>query len=143
MADAFSEAMYGAHIRFNYLLAEHSGQTKMMDSLNDDWSQWFKSNAINPDAIDDWFSVMGARLRVDTARFVRMWCNAVHDHVSVPELDGMIRQQALRNKQERSLLRRGLSPDHKWVGMGRLTYRWEKVRIILADIQEGLNDQAA
>lgn len=143
MADAFSEAMYGAHIRFNYLLAEHSGQTERMDGLKDDWSQWFKSNAVNPQAIDDWFSVLGPRLSAETARFVRAWCGAVHDRVSVPELDNMIRQQALRNKKERSLLRRGLNPDHQWVGMGRLSYRWEKVRIILGDIQEGLNDQAA
>ena len=139
MANEFSEAMYGAHIRYNFLLMESNEKEHMRQDLQEDWESWFSSVIINEASVNTWFTAIEARVRPETYKFVQQWCYSVTNKITLKQLDQMVEAQAKHNKGKRSLLLRRMPKEQGWVGMQRLNYRWERARVILGDIQEGLS----
>jgi len=144
-AARFSQAMLGAHLRFNYLIASNIQQTQRIQALSERFETWRDaakvSNLFHADAIDEWFApcvAQGVRPSFNTRRFINAWHEAMSEAAPTSKLDALVRQQALDNKGNRSLLRRSLRHDTDWVGIDTLQYRWPQARQILIDIKEGL-----
>ncbi|WP_261939509.1 DUF6361 family protein [Pandoraea sp. NE5] len=144
-AARFSKAMLGAHLRFNYLIANNLQQTQRAQELSEQFEEWRgaanDSALFHPDAIDEWFApcvAQGIRPAFNTRRFIGAWHEAMSAGAPTSKLDSLVRQQAIDNKGNRSLLRRSLRHDTDWVGIKMLQYRWPQARQILIDIREGL-----
>ena len=138
MAAEFSELIYGAHLRYNVLLAKRNERDDLLPALESNWQEWFSTVQSDSMMLDSWLADTEARLPSYTTVFLRKWISAVGAKSQVDLLDQLVEKQAERNKGNRTLLKKRLPPDYTWIGMGRLNYRWSNVRIILKDIQNGL-----
>jgi hypothetical protein len=138
MAAEFSELIYGAHLRFNCLLARHNKRDDLVASHESSWQEWISTVQSNSRMLDNWLVDTKARLPLRTTIFLRNWISAVGENKQVERLDQLVKEQAEWNKGERTLLKKRLPSDYPWIGMGRLNYRWSNVRTILKDIQVGL-----
>jgi len=138
LAQAFSELIYGAHIRLNCLLAEQNGREGLLKSHSQAWDAWYESIRPAEDSVQAWLAHTQARLPKSTRAFLLAWCDEVRSGALPSRLDALVQQQSWENKRERSIFRKRLPPDYQWFGMDRLGYRWAQVRIILGDIQKGL-----
>lgn len=145
-AARFSKAFLGAHLRFNYLIAEKLEQTKRAGELSQEFAAWRAAAAdeglFNATAVDEWLSpsvALQVGLKANTRRFIRRWHEAMTAYNTPIEwLDTLVREQAEANKGNRSLLKRSLPADTGWVGIYTLQYRWPQASQILTDIREGL-----
>lgn len=145
-ADEFSEAIAGAHYRYNILIASKARNQALVDSLEEQYQEeWVKPvterKVFYPGCADSWIqcaSEQNARINPTAQTFVRSWADAILNNKSTQELDALVQERALHNKGKRSLLQRSLGETPGWQGMERLSYRWGTAQIILADIQEGL-----
>jgi sulfur relay (sulfurtransferase) DsrC/TusE family protein len=139
LAQAFSELIYGAHIRFNCLLAERNQQHSRHMAHLKDWDSWVDSIQLEQeDCVEIWLKHTEVRLPNYTVRFLKAWYNAIRTKASVQTLDKLVEQQSKDNKKQRSILQKRLAQDIEWFGMSRLNYRWAQVQVILGDIQRGL-----
>lgn len=145
IAQQFSEAITGAHIRYNVLIARKAGNASQMAEYEDKYSRWrdrvSETGLFRSGSADLWLeTACNGRLmfKTLTQRFVRQWAEAVRLGVSSSELDQLVAHQASRNKGRRSLLYRNLGPEPNWQGMEDLSFRWPTVRLILADISRAL-----
>lgn len=137
MAQAFSELIYGAHLRFNIVLAKKNKRNDLLESLEEKWEAWRQQPQGVPDDIDMWIARTDVRLRYHTRVFLKKWCVEAPRKGSEDLLDLLVVRQADDNKKERSVLHKHLPESYQWVGIERLNYRWWQVRTILTDIQEG------
>lgn len=145
-AARFSKAFLGAHLRFNYLIAEKLEQTKRAGELSQEFAAWRAAAAdeglFNATAVDEWLSpsvALQVGLKANTRRFIRRWHEAMTAYnTPIERLDTLVREQAEANKGNRSLLKRSLPADTGWVGIYTLQYRWPQASQILTDIREGL-----
>ncbi|UVE66927.1 DUF6361 family protein [Burkholderia pyrrocinia] len=145
-AARFSKAFLGAHLRFNYLIAEKLEQARRVDELGEEFAAWRvdakEHDLFNAATIDEWLSpsvALQVGLNANTRRFIRRWHEAMSDYDTPTErLDVLVREQADANKGNRSLLKRSLSSDMGWAGIHTLQYRWPQAKQILTDIREGL-----
>jgi len=140
MAAEFSELIYGAHLRFNVLLAKRNERNDLLPSLESNWQEWISTVQSDSSMLDYWLADTEARLPRYTSEFLKNWISDVGAKQQVARLDRLVEKQAERNKGNRTLLKKRLPPDYPWKGMGRLNYRWSNVRTILKDIQKGLHD---
>jgi len=138
MAHSFSELICGAHIRFNHLVAVKGGRDDLITAYGQEWEVWSQSPHVGPESVAQWVRETGARPNVYTLQFLNDWSGAVAKGATLSSLDELVRQQAVRNKRERSILNKPLPREFGWIGMKRLDYRWSQVRTILSDIREGL-----
>ncbi|WP_084003804.1 DUF6361 family protein [Cupriavidus pauculus] len=145
-AARFSKAFLGAHLRFNYLIAAKLEQSRRVAELSKEFEAWRADakelDLFNDKAIDEWMSpciALQVGLNVNTRRFIRLWNEAMSaDDTPTDRLDALVREQALNNKRNRSLLQRSLHSDTGWVGIETLQFRWPQAKQILKDIREGL-----
>lgn len=140
LAQEFSNVLYGAHIRFNMVLARVHGRTKRYEDIRDNqWNRWqhegYKPDHILEATADKWLSQVAPRVDVHTRDFLRNWCQLVGSDASEDALDGLIIQRIKTTKGQRSLYHRGLRDDFQWAGMGEQDFRWPNVRTILADVE--------
>jgi hypothetical protein len=146
LANEFSLAMEGAHIRYNVLLAKSNGFDSRLKQYEDMYSQWkdkvSKLNIFKPGCAERWLYgdiVAFTYLKESKAsKFVWDISAIMQSGANTDELDGRVRNQVKCNKGNRSLLDKKLNND-EWVGIRRLDYRWSSAKIILQDIQDGLN----
>lgn len=138
MAQAFSELIYGAHLRFNICLARLNRRENLLKDFNERWEDWRREIHTNPDDIERWLLTTKVNLKPGTLVFLKGWSSAIARFASEPELDALVQRQARENKQERSVLNKRLPESFTWLGMERLDYRWFLVRTVLRDVQEGL-----
>lgn len=138
MAQAFSELIYGAHLRFNICLARLNQREDLLETFNTRWSDWCQQIQASPDDIERWLMTANVSLKPATLLFLKAWSNAVARSAPESELDALVQTQARENKQERSVLNKRLPKSFTWLGMDRLDYRWFLVRRVLSDVQEGL-----
>jgi hypothetical protein len=145
LANQFSEALAGAHIRYNIVLAQNAKNMRLVEEREQQYQEWLaeaqQNKSIYPDCANIWLQCAGeegARINSSSQSFVRQWCTAVLKNAPTAELDLLVRKQAESNKGKRSLLLRSLGENPSWQGMERLSYRWGTVQIILSDIMEGL-----
>ena len=144
LADEFSDAVRGAHIRFNILIARNSGNAALEAEREELFSQWLvqarERNLFSPSSVDDWLkaaTVGGARINVNAREFLRQWHEAIFHNQPVSSLDRLVESRAQKNKGRRSILLKNLGEAPNWQGMDSLSYRWPTVRTILRDVVQG------
>jgi len=147
LANEFSLAMEGPHIRYNIILARKNGFENSVAKYTKEFAKWKAEvlgiNLFYEHADDAWLS--GAKrehrrpFKARTTSFVKLWSELMRNNASDEVLDEMVEKQAIDNKKERSLLRKKVI-NEGWVGIRRLDYRWFYVRKILTDIQQGLKN---
>lgn len=147
LANEFSLAMEGPHIRYNIILARKNGFEKSVAKYTNEYAQWkaevLGKNLFYEHAEEAWLS--GAKrehsrpFKSRTTGFVKSWSVLIRSDASDEILDKLVEKQAIDNKKERSLLRKKVV-NEGWVGIRRLDYRWFYVRKILIDIQQGLKN---
>jgi len=145
LANEFSLAMEGPHIRYNIILAQRNGFEKSVETYTQEFVEWKekvrKKHLFHQQSDDAWLSAAKRNhaqpFKSKTTNFVKAWSKLIRENAVDEELDKLVEKQALDNKKERSLLRKKLIKEG-WVGIRRLDYRWFYVRKILKDIQKGL-----
>ncbi len=138
MAHAFSELIYGAHLRFNILVARNNQREDLVNQYESHWLDWRKVRQAGPEQVMQWLAATNITLQGRVGAFLMEWSEHIANNASVVVLDALVEKQALGNKKERSILKKRLPDNYRWIGMSRLDFRWSQVRTILGDIQEGL-----
>lgn len=146
LANEFSLAIEGAHIRYNILAAKNNSFYEKVDLYEEQYQQWSeKMKALDFFRIDRagrWLSIFSNgsshSLKDKSEKFVIRFCEMQKSNASLEQIDKLVEKQALDNKGERSLLKKKLNNDG-WIGMRRLDYRWGSAKVILQDILEGLH----
>lgn len=146
LANEFSLAMLGPHIRYNILLAKNAGFENKKNEYLRQYEEWLATvSSLDTFRIGcelEWFglvtNVRGIRINDKTKQFISSWCQAIQSNKSENDLDVIVSKQAKNNKGERSLLIKGIEKE-QWVGLPRLDYRWSSAKNILKDITVGLN----
>ncbi|MCK5605472.1 hypothetical protein KAR91_26505 [Candidatus Pacearchaeota archaeon] len=145
IAQKFSMAMEGAHIRYNCLIARKMEHEKLLEKYEIEFSDWqdrFSGTSLfHSDAADIWISAarnQNPNIKSKAIVFVREWNKALLSGLSLENLDSLVSGQAKRNKGKRSLLNKNFPKKDVWIGMRVLDYRWNQARRILDDIAVGL-----
>jgi len=140
-ANEFSCALYGAHLRFNILIAESAGNKDLKDAYEKQFTDWRENyqTIFQPESPDKWCSLLNKRLRPKTRSFIHQWVDLIKNDALIEDLNRCVHKRAIDNKKERSLLNKDLGSKPSWKGMSTLSYRWPQVRIILKDIVEALD----
>jgi len=147
LANEFSLAMEGPHIRYNIILSQKNGFEKSVEKYTQEFEDWRKKvkqkDLFYQQSDDIWLSTAkrdyARPFKPKTTNFIKAWSKLMRDGASEEELDKLVEKQAIDNKKERSLLRKKVL-NEGWVGIRRLDYRWFYVRKILKDIQRGLSN---
>jgi hypothetical protein len=147
LANEFSLAMEGPHIRYNIILARKNGFADSVEKYTKEFEEWkaevLGRNLFYAHADDAWLSGAKRELsrvfKARTTSFVKLWSDLMRSGASDEMMDALVEKQAIDNKKERSLLRKKVV-NEGWVGIRRLDYRWFYVRKILKDIQQGLKN---
>jgi hypothetical protein len=144
LAEEFSDAIRGAHIRFNILIARKSGNTTLEAEREELFSQWLEHvrerNLFSASTVDDWLQAAtsgGTRINVNAREFLRQWHEAIYQQKPVDSLDLLVENRAQKNKGRRSVLLKNLGEAPNWQGMDSLSYRWPTARTILLDVVQG------
>lgn len=144
LAEEFSDAVRGAHIRFNILIARNSGNTALEAEREELFSQWLERarerNLFSASSVDDWLQAAtsgGARINVNARGFLRQWHESIFQNQPVGSLDRLVESRAQKNKGRRSVLLKNLGEVPNWQGVDSLSYRWPTARTILTDIVQG------
>lgn len=143
----FSFVLEGAHIRYNVLIAQRANNLNHLKCLDEEFELWLDQarnqlTIFDRQSVDCWYeSAFGPYKNANnrTREFIENWCDLISERASVDKLDACVRQQAIANKGARCLLKKALSENQGWVGMRKLEFRWPSAKVILQDIQEGLN----
>jgi len=139
MAQAFSELIYGAHLRLNLLLVRNGAEHRaLLDTYSEDWEAWRSQAHAQPQEVQRWLAHTQVSLPDHTRAFLGNWARQLAGNAQEAELDRLIADQAKANKNQRSILSKRLPEGFEWHGMKRLDYRWAQVRNVLRDVQEGL-----
>ena len=153
----FSEAIHGASLLYNLMLAEASLARSLpkaaarVDGYRgqlDDWAAMLEARSVAIEAVDrsEFWSVIhgsGANVAWPVQRFVNLWLDAVDAGVDVVNSDAL--RSAIREREhqlKRSLARLSNSRTlETWggsSGMGWFDYRWRVGRAAVNDIAVGL-----
>jgi len=144
LAEEFSDAIRGAHIRFNILIARKSGNTTLEAEREELFSQWLEHvrerNLFSAYTVNDWLKAAtcgGTRINVNAREFLRQWHEAIYQQKPVNSLNLLVENRAQKNKGRRSVLLKNLGEAPNWQGMDSLSYRWPTARTILLDVVQG------
>ena len=144
LASEFSLAIEGPHIRYNIMLAKNNDYEDSVDKYEQEYEEWLddtrSKNIFKEGCEDEWITVsdeVNRTIKHSTRSFVKQWCEALRQNVNHEQLNKIVSTQAIRNKGERSLLKRKLA-NNQWMGIRRLDFRWGTARTIIQDIQDGL-----
>jgi len=141
-AQAFSIAMEGPHIAYNYRLADRNGFESLAQRLEKQYTEWLaaatQEGVFDRLCTDDWFAaIAGSRINPNSIVFVKDCCQLIHRQAAFLEMVRLVDKRARENKGKRSLLSKKRNSE-AWAGMRRLDYRWPIARQILSDIDNGL-----
>ena len=144
LANDFSDAIYGAHIRFNGLIARNSGNDALVAEREELFSEWLEDakerNLFSASSVNNWLQAAtagGARINTNALKFLRQWHEAIFQNQHPGSLDRLVESRAQENKGNRSVLLKNLGEAPHWQGMDSLSYRWPTARTILKDIVQG------
>lgn len=146
LANEFSLAIEGPHIRYNIIAARRNNFDTKVQQYEEEYLIWqdrVKDKGLfHADSANRWLSVFNngsAHSIKNLSRdFVIEFCGMQQSNTPLGQVDKLVMEQAHRNKGERSLLKKKLSND-EWLGIRRLDYRWSSARVILRDIRDGLH----
>lgn len=148
LANEFSLALEGAHIRYNILAAKNNSANDMVTTYKTKYAAWkiqvSKLKLFNNHSAKNWLSIFDKdtqrTLNSRTREFVINYCRLQQDNIPLIELDKMIEKQVVENKGARSLLKKKINREEWiWIGIRRLDYRWGSAKTILQDIWGGLH----
>jgi hypothetical protein len=157
-ARLFSEAMHGAGLLYNLMLAEERGNAEWVDDYRKRFTTWATLLVSRQDALRSWqradfwaiiVDSTRARVTFQTRRFVDTWLDLALGTSSPRSLAEHERARALVRERERVLKRararlgdpRALERWNGASGAEQLNYRWHRVRTIVADILRGLGKE--
>lgn len=139
ISNDFSEIMYGAHIRYNYLIQEKFKNAQKHSDLWDEWQSNIRQKCFNFEGFSahDLFIYSSKTWNV-TQIFVSEWIAAIKSspgHTDIERLDMLVRSQEINNKGHKARLKFGAEFENgEWFGLQRLTYRFSNARTIVNDI---------
>lgn len=150
----FSEAIHGAQLLYNLLLAQKSQHSQLIERYTVDLEEWFSSLNSRRDPLrlwdrgQFWKVVMsrGARVAVPTRGFIDAWLDialngkTVHSVIENRRAQDLIanREIALKGKLARLESPRSLELWSGSAGTAQLDYRWRVTQNIVRDILAGL-----
>jgi hypothetical protein len=146
LAHDFSELMYGTHIAYNILIQK---QKYKKYYFKDDWDDWLTGlnktmidyKNFNPQVLFNYPYAVSTREY--TKSFIeRFWECIASGGNKFDNIKDLIIHQEQRNKGSKARLKWERWDDVKeesWIGLTRLDYRYRNAKVILNDIQMGLN----
>lgn len=141
----FSQAMEGAHLRYNCVIAHRANNERKLSEYELQFTEWLdqfgNTSLFREDYYQNWMMAafpLNKSINARTESFIAKWCQLIASGTSTAKLDEFIIQRANDNKGARSLLRKALPESQNWVGMHKLDYRWTSAIRILRDIEQGL-----
>jgi len=153
-ARLFSEAMHGAALLYNLMLAEASRNAEWISGYRGSFTSWSTFVATRQAVFQRWhrgeFWAMAnsanCRVTARTRRFVDKWLDLVLKSASPESLidHGGARELVREREQILKRSRARLGNPHaleRWNGSSgaqQLDYRWHRVRTIVADVLRGL-----
>lgn len=144
LANEFSHAMEGPHIRYNIILAKKNGFDAKAEKYTKEFYEWLnhvqQNHIFYPECAEMWINTAKKEhlhpFNSKTVNFIKDWSQFIYENTSEQDLDNLVEGQAIKNKGSRSLLHKKINKD-KWIGIRLLDYRWSSAIKILKDIQKG------
>jgi hypothetical protein len=149
-ADMLSQAMYGAAILYNLMLAEVRNSTPLVRTRHDDAKQWLESldwRSLGEWSLDWVWPLAFKHQQVvspNTLDFCKRWLGLLLDSRESIMKDKrareLIRAREMRLKGGRSRFTNPRALD-QWsgsAGLFRMNYRWPTVTRFIRDLQDGL-----
>lgn len=150
----FSEAIHGAALLYNLMLAEKSGRGKLILDYSEQFRDWGRLVGERRAALAGWdrgrfweiVTSGGADVKLPTQTFIDRWVDLclqsrgvgrAADSTTMRSLIGD-RERALKRSQSRLDNHRALELWSGAAGTSRLSYRWPKAELIITDILRGL-----
>jgi len=153
-AQNFSEALFGAALLYNYLLANKIKNASLTEQYHQDLVEWQKQLTIRTAYWKRWDQGAFWRLAksignvpLGTERFVNQWLSLLFEDGKIAKPENKQSMHALIEERERRLKgsrSRFASQRHLeiWNGAasaGQIEYRWRVARRILTDVLNGLH----
>jgi len=152
----FSEAMHGASLLYNLLLAERAGEDELMEEYRDRIGTWRTLLQTREAELEEWDRsafwelVLGTRARVPSParQFISEWLRiALASAGNVADAEParqLIRERELRlkGKQARLFNQDALDRWNGYAGVRQLEFRWSNAVRILEDIRAGLRGES-
>jgi len=150
----FSEAIHGAALLYNFLLAEKSAKKELMKIYQADLKDWAESMSARAGELTGWdrkrfWAIVSSnpniRISTPTHHFVTSWLDlalspAIADHIKSHDPARKLiqnREESLKGNLARLNNRDALRLWNGAAGTGRLDYRWRQAKTIVADILAG------
>jgi len=143
LANEFSLALEGPHIRYNFLLAKKNNHVDKIKQYKVDYEAWLDGvrtkDLFTANCAGKWLSVVDTRaIKSGARRFIQDCCDILQKDSTAKQLDLLVKSRVDANKGPRSLLKRNLKSD-KWNGIRRMDYRWGSAKVLIKDIRDGLH----
>jgi Family of unknown function (DUF6361) len=150
----FSEAILGAQLLYNLLLAQKSQHSELIERYTIDLEEWFSGLISRRDPLSHWdrdqfwkvTMSKGARVAVPTRVFIDTWLDialnaeSAHSVIEDRSAQNLIarRESTLKGKLSRLENPRSLEIWSGAAGTAQLDYRWRVTQNIVKDILAGL-----
>ena len=158
LARRFSLHVEGMPLLYNLLLAEHfrqefGGDEEWIDRYRAELAEWEEREAqappCDPDTIWTFVNSRGAHPAKPQCRFVESWSSRLAENGVAGTADDDVlrkliadREQQLKGKRARLTNSARLLNWNGRVGVGRMDFRWFRVRRLLSDLHQGLGRAA-
>lgn len=155
LARRFSLHVEGMPLLYNLLLAErlhfhHDGSEEPVERYRDELSEWAvreaDEDAYDPTALWDFAASRGARVPAPQRRFVESWSRRIAEILPTQVIEDESlrslvanRERQLKGKRARLVNTGRLLDWNGAVGVGRMDFRWHRVRQLLLDLHQGLS----
>lgn len=155
----FSETIHGAALLYNLMLSKESGNEILVKEYENKLDSWIDKIDQRWDLLINWYNNRSSFWSSDalkyvnipplTHRFVDEWFRIIfingniNDVIQNDKAQLLIRDREVRLKGKRARLkdRRSLENWNGHSGDVQLDFRWNKVRTIINDVIEGLNEK--
>lgn len=151
LATLFWDLLFGAHVRYNYLLQEKFGEEELRREYSRQWSSWrtrmrtFSWNEWSTGMMWEMVAGNGGQIKPYTREFIDRWIELARRLPSNnPDFDNLVIKQEWANKRARARLR----PDNRdeqvrgWIGINALNYRLPQAWRIVNDIHRAETGKA-
>ena len=150
----FSEAIHGAALFYNFLLAEKSANRERLKQYQDELKVWAENQAARENEFSHWdqqrfWDIVKldptVHISLPTQNFVKSWLQlalapAIASHLKSHQPARQLiqlRERSLKGKLARLENRDALRNWSGAAGAGRLDYRWRQAKAIIDDILVG------
>lgn len=137
----FAFLIHAAHIRYNVLLHRQAG----VERFDDWWMEWhaafnIKKRVLRRFDINYLLQTIAPRTKKFTQIFLRKFYEELMQPViNEANIDVLVRNQEINNKNEKSRLASRSGEYYDWVGIQEIPYRFYQVRTIMNDLYTAFN----